>query len=106
MNSTPFSFVFCPPGLTYSRYTPIHVHQSQLTSISQILKFLWHVGYFFPDQSLYFPAQAMLKPDFVFQPGGNEGVGAYLEENKNHLERHLLQIRLLRVPPGKQRLFF
>ena len=34
-----------------------------------------------------------------------EGVGAYLEENKNHLERHLLQIRLLYVPPGKQRLF-
>lgn len=33
-------------------------------------------------------------------------LGAYLEENKNHLERHLLQIRLLYVPPGKQRLFF
>lgn len=33
-------------------------------------------------------------------------LGAYLEENKNHLERHLLKIRLLYVPPGKQRLFF
>lgn len=35
-----------------------------------------------------------------------KGVGAYPEENKNHLERHLLQIRLLNVPPGKQRLSF
>lgn len=33
-------------------------------------------------------------------------LGAYLEENKNHLERHLLQFRLLYVPPGKKRLFF
>ena len=40
-------------------------------------------------------------------------LGAYLEGNKNHLERHLLQIRSLHVPPGekkkkkqKTRLFF
>lgn len=30
-------------------------------------------------------------------------LGAYLEGNKNHLERHLLQIRSLHVSPGKKK---
>ena len=30
-------------------------------------------------------------------------LGAYLEGSKNHLERHLLQIRSLHIPPGKKK---
>ena len=58
----PIQPIFCPPGLTYPRYTPKHVPpQFQLIPVSQILQFLWHVGCFFPEQSLYFPVQAVLK---------------------------------------------
>lgn len=73
INSTLCSFLFCPAGLT-EQHTLLHMSlQFQRVPVSQILQFLWHVGYFFPTkQSLQFPAQAVLKPDFGFQPGANE----------------------------------
>lgn len=48
INSTLSSFVFCPAGLT-EQHTLLHVFpQFQRVPVSQILQFLWHVGYFFP----------------------------------------------------------
>lgn len=52
INSTLSNFEFCPAGLT-EQHTLLHMFpQFQRIPVSQILQFLWHVGYFFPKAEL------------------------------------------------------
>ena len=60
-------------------------------------------GLFLPRTQLVFSCSGCAEMCLIFSQEVMKDVGGISRGNKNHLERHLLQIRSLHVPPGKKK---
>ena len=101
MNSTPSSLVFWSSVLkipSEHMLPPVSANPCKPDPAIPLA-----CGLFLPRTQLVFSCSGCAEMCLIFSQEVMKDVGGISRGNKNHLERHLLQIRSLHVPPGKKK---